>query len=207
MLLVAPAIGVPPEVEFVVFVYHWYVGTPTPFWVTIVNWLATPSRQTSESRGWVTMVGVGLTITVKTSTGSPMQLSKIGVTVYTTFPGILPLLIKVWLGISAVEPLEINPEISVLLGTVVEVQVYVVLGLLEVKGTAIVLWFEQISWVVIKFVITGFSKTSNSWVVEVVPHSFVTSRVMVKTPGVSYAIFSGFSIVEDEGEPPGNNQL
>ena len=125
------------------------------------------------------MVDVGLTITVKTSTGSPIQLSKIGVTVYTTFPGIFPLLIKVWLGISAVKPLEINPEISVLLGTVVEVQVYVVLGLLEVKGTAIVLWFEQISWVVIKFVITGFSKTSNSWVVEVIPHSLVTSRVMV----------------------------
>ena len=41
------------------------------------------------------MVGVGLTITVKTSTGSPIQLSKIGVTVYTTFPGIFPLLIKV----------------------------------------------------------------------------------------------------------------
>ena len=85
------------------------------------------------------MIGVGLTITVKTSTGSPVQLFKTGVTVKTTFPGILPLLIRVWLGISEVEPLEIKPEILVLLGTVVAVHKYVVLELLEVKGIEMVL--------------------------------------------------------------------
>ena len=85
------------------------------------------------------MIGVGLTITVKISKGSPVQLFKTGVTVKTTFPGILPLLIRVWLGISEVEPLEIKPEILVLLGTVVAVHKYVVLELLEVKGIEMVL--------------------------------------------------------------------
>ena len=41
------------------------------------------------------MIGVGLTITVKTSTDSPTQLFKTGVTVKTTFPGVFPLLIRV----------------------------------------------------------------------------------------------------------------
>ena len=38
------------------------------------------------------MIGVGFTITVKTSTASPRQPFKFGVTVKTTFPGVVPLL-------------------------------------------------------------------------------------------------------------------
>ena len=38
------------------------------------------------------MIGVGLTITVKSSTGSPRQPFKFGITVKTTVPGVVPLL-------------------------------------------------------------------------------------------------------------------
>ncbi len=79
------------------------------------------------------MVGVGFTITVKTSTGSPRQPFKLGVTVKITFPGLVPLLTMVWPGIICDVPLDMKPVIFGLFGTVVAVQIKLVLVLLTTK--------------------------------------------------------------------------
>ena len=94
---------------------------------------AIPSRQMSEPTGCVVMIGVGFTITVKTSTGSPRQPFKSGVTVNTTLPGVFPLLIMVRLGITCDVPLDMKPVIFGLFGTVVAAQIKLLLVLLATK--------------------------------------------------------------------------
>ena len=92
-----------------------------------------------EGIGCVVMIGVGFTITVKTSTRSPRQPFKSGVTVYTILPGVNPLLTMVWLGITCDVPLEVKPVIFGLFGKVVAVQIKLLLVLLAVNEIGVVL--------------------------------------------------------------------